>query len=94
MVNKTTNHNFLHNGAILPPLHNLSKCYASAAEAKIGALFENEKSDVPLHHALEEMGHPQQANHPQTENSTASSIANKTIQKKLSKSTDMNFYWL
>ena len=64
---------------------------ASDAEAEIGALFENTKSAAPLCHALEETVYPQFATPLQTENSTASGIANKTIHQKHSKSINMYF---
>ena len=60
--NQTTNHTFLHNGAILFLCKILQNLIASATEAKIGALFENTKDDVHIRHTLEEMGHQKLAN--------------------------------
>jgi len=67
---------------------------ASAAEAKLGALFLNAKHACPLRIALLELGHPQPATPIQTDNTTATGIANDNIKQKRSKSIDMHFYWI
>ena len=67
---------------------------ASAAEAELGALFLNAQAICPFRTALEELGHPQPATPLQTDNSTASGIANDTIKQKRSKAIDMRFYWI
>ena len=94
MGNKITNQTSLQNVVILYLCKILQNAMASSAESEIGALFENEKSAVPLCYTLEEMVHPQPATPLQTYNSTDSGIANETIQKKQSKPIDMHFYWL
>jgi len=67
---------------------------ASAAEAKLGALFLNAQAMCPLRTALDELGHPQPATPIQTDNITACGILNDTIKQKRSKAIDMQFYWL
>jgi len=62
---------------------------ASAAKAKLGALFLNAQHACPLCITLEELGHPQPATPLQTDNSTASGIANDTLKQKQSKAIDM-----
>jgi len=58
---------------------------SSAAKAKLGALFLNAQALCPIRTALEELGHLQPATPLQTNNNTASGIANNTVkQKKLS----------
>jgi hypothetical protein len=67
---------------------------SSAAEAEIGALYENTKKVAILHVTLEEMGYPQPAAPVQTDNSTACSIANDNIKQQQSRAIDMRFYWV
>ena len=67
---------------------------ASAAEAKIGALYMNARNAVPLRTTLGELGHPQPATPLCTDNSTANGIINSTIKQNRSKAIDMRFYWL
>jgi len=73
----------------------MQQVVASAADAKLGALFLNAQAIFPLHMALDEMGHPQPATPMQTDNITACGILNDTIKQKWSKAIDiMRFYWL
>jgi len=67
---------------------------ASAAEAKLGALFLNAQTACPIRTALDELGHPQLATLLQMDNSTACGIINDTIKQKQSKAIDMRFYWI
>jgi len=67
---------------------------SSAAEAELGALFLNAQAICPMRIALEELGHSQPATPLQTDNSTASGIANDTVKQKRSKAIDMRFYWV
>jgi hypothetical protein len=55
---------------------------SSAAEAELAALFHNGKEACPLCITLEELGHLQPATPIQTDNSTASGIANDTVKQK------------
>ena len=54
----------------------------------------NAKEAVPLHLALEEMGHPQPATEIVTDNSTAKGILNNTCKQLRSKAIDMRHYWV
>jgi hypothetical protein len=67
---------------------------SSASEAELGALFHNGKEACPLRIALAKMGHPQPVTPLQTDNSTATGIANDTVKQKHSKAIDMRFYWI
>jgi len=67
---------------------------ASTAEAELGALFLNAKHAYPLQIVLLELGHPQPTTPIQTDNTTATGIANDNIKQKHSKSIDMHFYWI
>ena len=55
---------------------------ASAAEAKLGALFLNCKEGRIMQLPLQEMGHPQPATPIHCDNMAAAGIANDTIKKK------------
>ena len=67
---------------------------ASAAEAKVGALFTNAQELLPMRQCLGELGHKQPATPIKIDNSTAQGIINNTIKQKRSKAMDMHFYWL
>ena len=67
---------------------------ASAAEAKLGALFLNCQEAVPIRITLEKMGHTQPPTPVQVDNSTALGIATGTIKQLKSKAMDMRFYWI
>jgi len=67
---------------------------ASATKAELGTLFLNAKHACPLQIALHKLGHPQPATPIQTDNTTATSIANDNIKQKWSKSINMHFYWI
>jgi hypothetical protein len=83
-----------HNGAILATTTIMKSVLSSAAEAEIGALFENCKKATILRTTLEEMGWPQAATPMQTDNSTACEIANDPIKQQRSRAIDMRFYWV
>jgi hypothetical protein len=82
------------NGAILATTTIMKSVLSSAAEAEIGALFENCKKATVLRTTLAEMGWPQPATPMQTDNSTACGIANDTIKQQRSRAIDMRFYWV
>jgi hypothetical protein len=48
----------------------------SAAEAEVGALYDNPREAVPLRNTLQEMGYPQPPTPVQVDNSTANGFAN------------------
>ena len=67
---------------------------ASAAEAEVGALFENTQLGVPLRNTLVELGHPQPATPVQTDNTTACDIISNKVKQKRTRAMDMRFYWV
>jgi len=80
------------------PLHTTSlilrNVMASAAEAELGALFNNAQQATILRTTLMELGHPQPPTPMQADNSTATGIANDTLKQRRSKAMDMRFYWI
>jgi hypothetical protein len=62
---------------------------ASAAEAKIGALFHNGQDACTLRQTLIEIGHPQPPTPLQTDNQCADGIINDTVKQRRSKAIDM-----
>eukprot|EP00957_Ditylum_brightwellii_P163442 12443796-Ditylum_brightwellii.AAC.1 len=62
---------------------------ASAAEAELGALFENAKEAVALCTMLQDLGHQQPVAPIQVDNSVAHRIVNSSIQQQKSKAIDM-----
>ncbi len=84
----------LNNGAVLIISGILKHVMSSAAEAEVAGLFVNAKESEILHTTLDEMGYPQEPTPIQTDNSTASGIANDTINQQRSRSIDMRFYWV
>eukprot|EP00957_Ditylum_brightwellii_P019196 1447523-Ditylum_brightwellii.AAC.1 len=67
---------------------------ASAAEAKLGALFENAKEVVSSHTMLNALGCQQPATSIQVDNHTAHAIVNNNICQRKSKAINMRFYWV
>jgi hypothetical protein len=72
-------------------IHNVM---GSAAEAEVGALYDNLREAVPLRNTLQEMGHPQPQTPVQVDNSTANGFANNQIKQQKSKAIQMRFYWI
>ena len=72
----------------------LKHVMSSAAEAELGALFQNCKVAEIIRTTLREMGHPQTATEVITDNSTACGIANHNMKLKQSKTMDMCFFWV
>jgi hypothetical protein len=84
----------LNNGAVLTNVTIIKNVMASAAEAKIGALYLNAKEATYLQQMLIEMGHPQPPTPIQTDNTTVEGVINNKIQPKHTKAMDMRFHWL
>jgi len=82
------------NGAIHVLCQIMKQVVASAAKVELGTLFLNAQATCPIQTALEELGHAQPATPLQTDNSTASGIANDMVKQKRSKAIDMHFYWI
>jgi hypothetical protein len=82
------------NGAIHVLSHKLRNVMALAAEAEVGALYENGQDAVAIRNMLNDMGHPQAATQVKTDNSTAAGISNNTMKQRRSRAMDMRFYWI
>jgi hypothetical protein len=67
---------------------------ASAVEAKLGALFMNNKEAKILRLVLGEMGHTQPPTPIHCDNKTAAGIATDTVKKHRSRSIEMRFFWV
>jgi hypothetical protein len=70
------------NGAILTISGIIKHVMLLAAEAEIAALFIKAKEGEVLCNTFDKMGYPQEATPIQTDNSTASGIANDTINQQ------------
>ena len=88
----------MHSTTLNGPVHTtasiLKNVMASAAEAEYGGIFMNAKAALPLRQALHDLDHQQPPTPIQTDNNTASGIANQTIKQKHSKTVDMRFHWI
>jgi hypothetical protein len=84
----------LSNGPLLYHTKGLKHLVSSVAEAEFGALFVNAKEGTVKRTTLAEIGHNQDDTELKTDNTTADSIINNTVQQKLSKAMDMIFYWV
>ena len=82
------------NGAVHNTASILKNVVSSASEAEYGALFMNAKAALALRQALEDMGHKQPPTPIQTDNDTATGIANQSIKQKHSKTIDMRYHWI
>ena len=83
-----------HNAPILILTTVICNVMSSVAKAELATLFHNAKEATILRTALQEMGHPQPPTPLQTDDSTASSIANDTCKQQRSRAIDMQFHWL
>jgi hypothetical protein len=83
----------LNNGTILTITQIIKVVMSSAAEAEVGALYINCREAISTRHTLKFMGHPQPPTPMQTDNTTALSVVNKNVIKKL-KAMNMKYHWL
>ena len=67
---------------------------SSAAEAEIGGLFTNCKEAEVIRQTLIDMNHPQDPTPVQTDNSTASGLADDSIKQQKTRAIDMRFHWI
>jgi len=67
---------------------------ASAAEAKLSALFLNCKEGIIFQLTLEELGHLQPRTPVHCDNATTAGIANNTIKRQRSRSMEMRYCWV
>jgi len=82
------------NGAIHILAEIMKAIMTSAAEAELGALYQNARQGVFIRNILQEMNHPQPPTPIQIDNSTADGIVNSRVQPKQTKAMDMRFHWL
>jgi hypothetical protein len=82
------------NGAIYSLCTVLKLVAASAAEAKLGALFLNIQEAQILCLILHEMGHPQPPTPVHCDNSTAVDISNSTVKRQRSRAMEMHYFWV
>ena len=66
----------------------------SIAESEFGSLLHNVQEAEPISITLHKMGHTQTERQMKNDHYTAHGITNNTVHQKLSKSTDMRFYWI
>jgi hypothetical protein len=66
----------------------------SAAEAELGAAFQNAQKGAQFRNTLIELGYPQQPTPILVDNTVAEGLANNTVNAKRSKSIDVRFFWL
>jgi hypothetical protein len=72
----------------------ISVIVTSAAEAELGAAFQNAQKAAQFRNTLTELGYPQQATTLLVDNTVAEGLANDTINARRSKSMDVRFFWL
>jgi hypothetical protein len=65
---------------------------ASAAEAKLGALFLNAQEAKVLHLTLAKIGHPQPPTLIHIDNTTAIGNVNNTIRRQCSRAIEMQYF--
>jgi hypothetical protein len=80
------------------PIHIVAKIMknvlSSAAEAEVGAAFNNAQDACPIRQTLINLGYPQPPTPIQTDSKCAEGILTGTVKQKRSKAIDMRFYWL
>jgi hypothetical protein len=72
----------------------ISCVVTSAAEAELGAAFQNAQKGAQFRNTLIELGYPQQPTTIFVDNTVAEGLATNTINAKRSKSMDVRFFWL
>jgi hypothetical protein len=72
----------------------ISCVVSSAAEAELGAAFQNAQKGAQFRNTLIEIGYPQQPTPILVDNTVAEGLARDTINARRSKSMDVRFFWL
>jgi hypothetical protein len=72
----------------------ISCVVTSAAEAELGAAFQNAQKAAQFRNTLLELGYPQEPTPILVDNTVAEGLANDTINAKRSKSMDVRFFWI
>ena len=84
----------LFNGPIYILAKVIKAIMSAASEAECGALFINAQKAIPARITLEELKWKQPPTPMHIDNNTASSIMNNTVKQKISRTINMQFYWL
>jgi hypothetical protein len=82
------------NGPFFCTSKTISCIVSSAAEAELGAAFQNAQKGAQFRNTLVELGYPQQPTTILVDNTVAEGLASDTINAKRSKSMDVRFFWL
>jgi hypothetical protein len=82
------------NGPIFCTSKIISCVVSSAAEAELGAAFQNAQKGAHFRNTLVELGYPQCPTTISVDNTVAEGLATDTINAKRSKSMDVRFFWL
>jgi hypothetical protein len=82
------------NGPFFCTSKTISCVVTSAAEAELGAAFQNAQKGAQFRNTLIELGYPQQPTTILVDNTVALGLANDTVNAKRSKSMDVRFFWL
>ena len=82
------------NGPIHTKCRILKHVMASAVEGEVGVLFHNGQTAVPLRTTLHELGLTQPPTPTKTDKYMAKGIVTATVGQKMSKATEMPFYWM
>jgi hypothetical protein len=82
------------NGPVFCTSKIISCVVTSAAEAELGAAFQNAQKGAQFRNTLTELGYPQQPTIISVDNTVAEGLASDTINAKRSKSMDVRFFWL
>ena len=72
----------------------ISCVVTSAAEAELGAAFQNAQKGAQFRNTLIELGYPQEPTPILVDNTVAEGLARGTVNAKRSKSMDVRFFWL
>ena len=67
---------------------------ASAAEAELGALFQNCQDGIIFRLTLSNLGHPQPKTPVHCDNATAVGIASNPVKRQRSRAMEMRFFWI
>jgi hypothetical protein len=82
------------NGPFFCSSKKISCVVSSAAEAELGAAFQNAQKGAQFRNTLIELGYPQQPTPLLVDNTVAEGLATNTVNAKRSKSMDVRFFWL
>jgi hypothetical protein len=82
------------NGPFFCTSKTISCVVSSAAEAELGAAFQNAQKGAQFRNTLLELGYPQQPTTIMVDNTVAQGLATDTINARRSKSMDVRFFWL